>query len=212
MKGIFRNCSRQDPGEARGWPEPSAPTPVSYREMKGWSQRCLGLVLSLRTKDIYFSIWKLAHHHKRISNPERKPAHWAVWNHTGLAVNGDHVGSGVTHRTPTTPEKLLFFPLLISSFVKDALFQRAAEISPDACLKATESLSLTPSKQTLTGRIFYQDQSHILLMDRWVKLWGRTERRGTDTCRHLHTSASGRWNDFQKAKSSRMFIWDESLP
>lgn len=177
---------------------------------EGWHQRRLSLVSESQNErySIYFNIWNSAHHHKRISNPEWKPAHRAVWNHTGLAVDGNHVGSGVTHRTPTTPEKLLFLLLLIS-FVKDSLFK--SEVSPDASvclysLKATKSSSLSPSKQCWTGRILDQDdQLYILVMDRQWSCGEGQKEKGTDICRHLHTSASGRQNDFQKAQSSRMF-------
>ena len=47
----------------------------------------------------------LPHHHKGVSRPERLPLRWAVWNDAGLTVDGDHVGSGLTHRTPETHRK-----------------------------------------------------------------------------------------------------------
>lgn len=117
MKGIFLKYSRQDPGEARGWPDPSAPTPVSWRQaattarVKGQSRishsHCTS-VINWKVADVNHVTkpdpTTSAHHHKGVSIPKIIPPRGTARNVNGLTVDGNHVGSGLTYSTPVTQE------------------------------------------------------------------------------------------------------------
>lgn len=97
IKGILWKFSRQDPGEAKGWPDPSAPKPVSCRPKCEAEVKVVGLISGWNKKT-------LTYHYKGVSRPKRVPLGGAPWGQTGLAVDSNHVGSGLTHRTPGTHE------------------------------------------------------------------------------------------------------------
>ena len=98
MKGIFRNSSRQEPGEARGCPEPSAPAPVccTHTHMKKNMFQHFRMCVLVAFIDLSLH----PYHDKRVASPQGEPTWRTRGDLCGLTVDSDHVCFGLTHSTP----------------------------------------------------------------------------------------------------------------
>lgn len=93
IKGIFRKFSKQEPGEASGWPEPSAPTPVSCGHRSSVT-RTIMTAHSCLSKTLY------THHNKGVPQPQGAPPCRAVRHLAGLTMQRHDVSLGLAHRAP----------------------------------------------------------------------------------------------------------------